>query len=111
MRFHVASAVRGGNAGANRFDPGLLGKAGVANASSSATTVNGSTAVALSTASGSGGQAQATAQTNFIVSSVQGSATSQVGGIGPAISLTQAGSGTSTTSAFTAGQSFSVVSG
>jgi hypothetical protein len=68
-------------------------------------------ATAQSTATGSSGQAQATAQTNFgSVNSVQTSAMSQVGGTGAASALAQVGSGISTTNAITAGQSFSVVS-
>jgi hypothetical protein len=105
---NASAKATGGSGGFSASGPSAI--TGTANATSSATTINGYAATAQSTAAGSGGQAQATAQTNFIVSSVQASATSQVGGTGPAIALAQVGSGISTSNAFTAGQSFSVVS-
>jgi len=67
-------------------------------------------AVAQSTAAGSSGQAQATAQTNFSsVNSVQAMASSQVGGTAPVVARAQVGSGASLPSAINPGQSFSVV--
>jgi hypothetical protein len=84
---------------------------GIANASSFASTISGFIATAQSTASGSSGQAQANAQTNFSsVNSVQAGATSQVGGAASAVALGQVGSGASLPGALTPGQSFSVVS-
>jgi len=90
---------------------GIAGLAGIANAYSSATTINGNTALAQSTASGSGGRAQATAQTNFgNFKSVQSMATSQVGGT-PAAAIAQAGGIVSLSNAIIPGQSYSLVSG
>jgi hypothetical protein len=67
-------------------------------------------ASANSTATGSSGQAQATAQTNFFgVNTVQTVATSQVGGTGPANALAQVGGNASLPAAIIPGQSFSVV--
>ena len=87
-----------------------------ANANSSATTINGNAAQAKSFATGSsrgGGQAQATAQTNFgNFTSVQSTSTSPVSQPGtPASAIAQAGGVVSPSNAIIAGQSFSVVSG
>src|SRR6185437_3152699 len=72
--------------------------------------INGSLAQALSTASGSSGQAEATAKTNFgILNSIQATATSQVGGSASANAFAQAGG--SGSGAFNPGQSFSLISG
>jgi hypothetical protein len=73
---------RGGDATANaQRNQWRAGIGGVANASSFAATVNSYLAQAESIATGSSGQAQATAQTNFSsVNSVQTSATGQAGG-------------------------------
>jgi hypothetical protein len=89
--------------------PGI-GIAGVANAASFASTINGYLATAQSTATGSSGQAQASAQTTFAsVNSVQAVATGQVGGTGPTSAFAQVGGGASIPGARPAGQSFSVV--
>jgi hypothetical protein len=102
----IATAIATG--GINYSYPALMGSA---NATSFANTINGYMATAQSTATGSSGQALATAQTNFSsVNSIQTTATSQVGGTAPASALAQVGSGISTTNAITAGQSFSVAS-
>jgi hypothetical protein len=109
---NATATATGGNGGAAGYgSTGIPGTAGVANASSFATTINGYLAQAQSTATGSSGQAVATAQTNFAnANTVQTSATSQVGGAGPATALAQVGSGIATTNAITAGQSFSIAS-
>src|SRR5262249_29661951 len=94
---------------------------GVANAISFATTMNGNIAQAQSTAGvapanqvgvpsvASSGQAQATAQTNFVnTSAFQTSATSQLGGTAPASALAQIGGVVPFPNTINAGQSFSV---
>jgi hypothetical protein len=112
-----ANATATGGAGGisvpllNTPPTGTLGNVGAASASSFAATINGFMATAQSTATGSSGQAQATAQTNFSgLNSVQTTATSQVGGTAPAVALAQVGSGVSLPNAINAGQSFSVLS-
>jgi hypothetical protein len=94
------------------FLPVPPGSLGAANANSFATTINGNTAQALSSAVGSSGQAQATAQTNFgSFQSVQAKSTSPVSGATtPTSAVAQAGGIVSLSNAIT-GQSFSVVSG
>jgi hypothetical protein len=83
---------------------------GIANASSFAATINGYIAQAQSTATGSSGQAQATAQTNFgSVNSIQTIATSQIGGGATGSAFAQVGNGASLPSAINPGQSFSVI--
>jgi hypothetical protein len=82
------------------------------NANSSAATINGNAAQALSSAVGASGQAQATAQTNFgNFTSVQSTSTSPVSGTTAASAIAQAGGVVSLSNALIAGQSFSVVSG
>ena len=83
------------------------------NANSSATTINGNAAQAKSFATGSSGQAQATAQTNFgNFTSVQTTSTSPVSvDYTAASAIAQAGGVVSPSNAIIAGQSFSVVSG
>jgi lipoprotein signal peptidase len=90
---------------------------GLANATSFAATINGNAAQAQSTATTvvGGGQAQATAQTNFgNFTSVQSTSTSPISGTTTtttASAVAQAGGFISLTNALIAGQSFSVVSG
>jgi hypothetical protein len=113
----ATSATLGGSANATAMAMGgsegpsnTTSVAGTATASSFAATINSYLATSQSTASGSSGQAQATAQTNFgSVNSVQTAATSQVGGAAPAVALAQVGSGASAPSSINPGQSFSVV--
>jgi hypothetical protein len=95
----------GGTANATATVTGGNGSA----SNSFALTINGNTAQALS----SGGQAQATAQTNFgNFTSVQATSTSPVGGTTtPATAIAQAGGVVSLSNALIAGQSFSVISG
>jgi hypothetical protein len=106
---NATATSTGGNAGTS----GVPTAAGAANATSFATTINGNMAQALSTALGSSGQAQATAQTNFGgLSSVQSIATSPVSGTATsANAVAQAGGSISVPVAINAGQSFSVVGG
>jgi hypothetical protein len=107
---NATAVATGGSsrAGASFFPP--PGSAGAANSSSFASTINGSTATAQSIASGSTGQAQATAQTQFSNSnSFITTATSPVAGTAPANALAQVGGAVS--NPINAGQSFSVVNG
>ena len=104
-----AGTAFGGNVGDVSFQA-ISGIAGAANANSFATTINGNTAQAQSTANGSNGQAQATAKTQFAnVLSVQSTATGQVGGA-PVNAFAQIGTGVPISNAINGGQSFSVVS-
>jgi hypothetical protein len=80
------------------------------NANSFAATINGNMAQALSSVSTFGGQAQATAQTNFgNFQSVQSTSTSPA--FGAASAIAQAGGIVSLSNPIIPGQSFSVVSG
>jgi hypothetical protein len=125
----------GGNASASAISTAMLGgpanavasaaggffafSLGSTNASSSATTINGNAAQAMSTANSSlFGQAQATARTNFgNFQSVQSSSTSPASGVSgtisgvPAFAIAQAGGVVSPSNPISLGQSFSVVSG
>jgi hypothetical protein len=112
----TSTAMLGGTANATATATGGSGAfggiAGAANANSFATTINANLAQAQSTAAGSSGQAEATAQTNIANLSVQFIATSQVGGSSPAIANAQAGGSVfSLPNTINAGQSFSVASG
>jgi hypothetical protein len=111
----TSTAMRGGPANATATATG-----GPATANSFAATINGNAAQAQSSAIGgpsfssAGGQAQATAQTNFgNFTSVQSKATSPVPGSVSiaANAIAQAGGTISPSNAIMTGQSFSVVSG
>jgi hypothetical protein len=109
---NATAAATGGN-GTFFAQERATGVAGVANANSFATTINGNAAQAQSTAMGSGGQAEATAQTNFGNLTVQTGATSPVNGTGasPAVATAQAGGAVSLSTPISAGQAFSVTTG
>jgi hypothetical protein len=111
----TSTAMLGGTANATATATGGNGAtiAGAANANSFATTINGNTAQTWSSAIGSSGQAQATAQTNFgNFTSVQTTSTSPVTGTNTSTSaVAQAGGVVSLSNPIIPGQSFSVVSG
>src|SRR5262249_6273047 len=110
------------NATANAAGGGAVGGSprGAATANSSATTINGNAAQAKSVATGTSGQAQATAQTNFgNFNSVLSTSTSPLP-LAPsagnhfgttASAIAQAGGVVSPSNPISPGQSFSVVSG